>query len=117
LGYHVSDYLLYQPDFPADARHFVPSPAQYGLPFEEISIQTKDRVKLHAYLIKQKVATSRNLPTIIFFHGNAGNIGNRLENAKVIYKELQCNCLLVEYRGYGRSEVKNTFVFYSFMII
>jgi predicted alpha/beta-fold hydrolase len=77
----VSDYLLYQPDFPADARLFVPSPDQYGLPFEELSIQTKDRVKLHAYLIKQKLPSSRNLPTVIFFHGNAGNIGNRYDYA------------------------------------
>ena len=40
----------------------------------------------------------------VYFHGNAGNIGHRLENAKVLYKTLKCNILLVEYRGYGMSD-------------
>jgi len=29
----------------------------------------------------------------------------RLENVKMMYCKLKCNILLVEYRGYGRSEV------------
>jgi fermentation-respiration switch protein FrsA (DUF1100 family) len=40
----------------------------------------------------------------MFFHGNAGNIGLRLPNAVQMYQHLQCNILLVEYRGYGDSD-------------
>jgi fermentation-respiration switch protein FrsA (DUF1100 family) len=43
-------------------------------------------------------------PTIIFFHGNAGNIGLRLPNAIEMYRQLNVNVLLVEYRGYGDSD-------------
>lgn len=76
LGYQISDTLIYQPESPLESRVLVPSPTQYGLPFEAITIYTKDRVKLHAYLIKQQT-NSRHVPTIIYLHGNAGNIGHR----------------------------------------
>ncbi|EFC36651.1 hypothetical protein NAEGRDRAFT_59950 [Naegleria gruberi] len=42
-------------------------------------------------------------PTIIMFHGNAGNISHRLTNARDMYHTLKCNILMVEYRGYGKS--------------
>nr|CAG4711001.1 unnamed protein product [Naegleria fowleri] len=42
-------------------------------------------------------------PTIIMFHGNAGNISHRLTNARDMYRSCKCNILMVEYRGYGRS--------------
>ena len=42
--------------------------------------------------------------TIIFFHGNAGNIGHRLQNALGLYSVLNANVVMVEYRGYGKSE-------------
>ena len=34
----------------------------------------------------------------------AGNIGHRLHNAQALYKLCGFNILLVEYRGYGKSE-------------
>ena len=106
------------------------NPDKYGMPFEEVWISTDDSLKIHAYLIKQQVVDSTSIPCIIFFHGNAGNIGNRyntdyvmcqmprhfcthnlfllirLENAWVLYHTLRCHILLVEYRGYGLSEVR-----------
>ncbi|ODM99589.1 Alpha/beta hydrolase domain-containing protein 13 [Orchesella cincta] len=102
--YHITDYFLYQPDMPGDSRLFVESPARYTMHFEDVWIHTKDRVKIHGYLIQQNRLSNRNVPTIIFFHGNAGNIGHRLENVKLFYYQLNCNVLMVEYRGYGRSE-------------
>nr|CAG4643370.1 EOG090X09ZU [Ilyocryptus agilis] len=58
--------------------------------------------RIFAYLVLQP--QPHNCKTIIFFHGNAGNIGHRLPNAKGLYKHLQANIFLVEYRGYGLSE-------------
>ncbi|CAG7837095.1 unnamed protein product [Allacma fusca] len=102
LTYHLCDTLLYQPEIPVESRLFIPSPASYGLPFESLEIHTQDRVKLHAYLLKQQ--NSRNGATLIYFHGNAGNIGHRLDNSKGLFTKLTCNILLLEYRGYGHSE-------------
>jgi fermentation-respiration switch protein FrsA (DUF1100 family) len=42
--------------------------------------------------------------TIIFFHENAGNIGNRLGSLEALYFELEVNILIVGYRGYGHSQ-------------
>ena len=44
------------------------------------------------------------VPTILYLHGNAGNIGHRLLNAQGLYSSIGCNVALLEYRGYGRSE-------------
>lgn len=58
---------------------------------------------IHAWLILH-AATAKNAPTLVFFHGNAGNIGLRLPNAVQMYHNLECNILMVEYRGYGDSD-------------
>ena len=41
---------------------------------------------------------------MLYFHGNTGNIGHRLHNAQALYQHCGVNILLVEYRGYGKSE-------------
>ena len=46
---------------------------------------------------------SARRPTMMFFHGNAGNIGFRLPNAQKMFA-LGYNVLQVEYRGYGDSD-------------
>lgn len=42
-------------------------------------------------------------PTIIFFHGNAGNISHRLDNVAELMAATGCHVLMVEYRGFGLS--------------
>ena len=41
---------------------------------------------------------------MIFFHNNAGNIGNYLQFVEMAYFELEFNIVIVGYRGYGKSE-------------
>jgi pimeloyl-ACP methyl ester carboxylesterase len=43
-------------------------------------------------------------PTIIWFHGNAGNIGLRLPQAIQMYNALHVNVWMIEYRGFGDSQ-------------
>ncbi|KAG8190730.1 hypothetical protein JTE90_024863 [Oedothorax gibbosus] len=102
--FQVGDFFLYHPDQPPQSRLYVPLPSLFGLPFESIFIKTADGVKLHAFFIKQDSSIIDRVPTILYFHGNAGNIGHRLPNAKGFYNNLLCNVLLLEYRGYGHSE-------------
>lgn len=42
-------------------------------------------------------------PTLVFFHGNAGNIGFRVPNFHSLYTQTRCNILAIDYRGYGES--------------
>merc|ERR1712072_791436 len=80
------------------------SPLEYGLPYEDLYFVTdeKEPKTLNAWFVKQR--GFRHCPTLIFLHGNAGNIGDRLQNVYGLYENVQCNIFLVDYRGYGRSE-------------
>jgi len=71
---------------------------------EDVFLTTPDQLTIHSWLIKQP--ESFEAPTIIFFHGNAGNIAMRLEHALGFYKVVKANIFLVSYRGYGISEGK-----------
>jgi fermentation-respiration switch protein FrsA (DUF1100 family) len=64
-------------------------------------VETKDSEKIHVWFLPQPQQSTA--PTLIFFHGNAGNIGFRLPNAKTLYHYTKVNILMVEYRGYGNS--------------
>ncbi|XP_026761154.1 protein ABHD13 [Galleria mellonella] len=101
--YSAQDLLLYYPNDPPDSRAFVLQPSNYKLPYESIKIINKDGFKIHMFLIKQMTNSSLK-PTMIFFHGNAGNMGQRLSNVSGFYHKLDINILMVEYRGYGLSE-------------
>lgn len=103
--YQSEDHLLYHPELPTHARVFVPIPTMFGLPYENLYIRSADGTLLHMFFIKQPLTErSTKCPTIVFFHGNAGNIGHRLSNASGLFHTLKCNLLLLEYRGYGLSE-------------
>lgn len=101
--YCAQDLLLYYPNDPPDSRVFVLQPSNYKLPYESIKINNKDGLKIHMFLVKQPF-NSKYIPTMIFFHGNAGNMGQRLSNVSGFYHKLNVNVLMVEYRGYGLSE-------------
>jgi len=105
--YIYQENLLYHPSIPGlpkkprDNPRYFRSPAEYNIPFEELDIETIDGIQVRAWLLKQK--DSRTRPTVIFFHGNAGNIGLRLPIAVEMYRNVLVNVLLVDYRGYGDS--------------
>lgn len=111
--YKFQDVLLYFPDQPSSSRLYVPLPT--GIPHENVYIRTKDGVKLNIILLRYtggdtaSGVTSANQntsssPTILYFHGNAGNIGHRVPNALLMLVNLKVNVVLVDYRGYGKSE-------------
>ena len=102
--YHYQDSLLYYPEQPESARVFVQTPSSVGLPYENIYLTTKDGCRIIAYFIKQPQGIISTTPTVLYFHGNAGNIGHRLHNAQALYRHCGFNVLLLEYRGYGKSQ-------------
>ncbi|GMH75930.1 hypothetical protein TL16_g06911 [Triparma laevis f. inornata] len=104
-----NDNLLYHPSIqnlplspqknPAGFR----SPLEYGIPFSSLKIPTTDNIEIHAWLLLHPDSLTSRRPTIIFFHGNAGNIGFRLPNAQQMY-QLGYNIMQVEYRAFGDSD-------------
>lgn len=90
--------LLYHPSPMAPERS---DPAAWGLSrAEEVWLETDDGVRIHAWWTP---ASSRRRGTLLFLHGNAGNIGGRAELARDL-ADVGLDVLLVDYRGYGRSE-------------
>ncbi|HRR28590.1 MAG TPA: alpha/beta hydrolase [Victivallales bacterium] len=67
--------------------------------FEDVFFYTKDNIKINAWFIPAKGAKK----TILFCHGNAGNISHRIFSITQFHK-LGCNVLIFDYRGYGKSE-------------
>lgn len=102
--YHYQDSLLYYPEQPESARVFVQTPSSLGLPYENVTLNTSDNVQIMAYFIKQPLATISKVPTVLYLHGNAGNIGHRLHNTQALYQHCGFNVFLLEYRGYGKSQ-------------
>jgi len=71
--------------------------------YEEVKIETKDKLKLQAWFVKAN-PNPKVCRTMIFFHENAGNIGTRIPNIEILVKRLNTNVLILAYRGYSRSE-------------
>ncbi len=79
--------------------HLIGTPADYGLEYEEVFFTTEDGVKLHGWWVLKPDA-----PTLLWFHGNAGNISHRLENIKLLHDLTGVQVFIFDYREYGRSE-------------
>lgn len=97
--------LLYQPSrtTPADNEPGARSPADQGLPYQEVKLTTSDSVTLHAWFIPSPKAQS-SAPTVLFAHENAGNMGLRVPEFRLLWESISCNILLFDYRGYGESD-------------
>jgi uncharacterized protein len=72
--------------------------ARSGLPLEEIWFQSSDGTKLFGWYVENDATSA----VVLWCHGNAGNIINRLENLRELYR-LGLSVSLFDYRGYGRS--------------
>lgn len=89
--------LIFYPDIPS--RKLSASPADIGLQYEDVTITTSDRITLHGWYVPAPEAKG----TLLFFHGNAGNISHRLDSLR-IFHDLGLSTLIFDYRGYGQSQ-------------
>lgn len=80
-------------------REVTATPALLELPYEEIYFQTSDNKRLNGWFIPN----DRSKFTVIFCHGNGGNIGHRLEKIQILHN-LGADVFIFDYRGYGKSE-------------
>lgn len=88
---------VYLPDFPS--RSLFATPAAVGLPFEQVWFEAEDGTPLHGWYVP---AANAQL-TVLFLHGNAGNISHRLDTLQILH-ELGVNTFIFDYRGFGISE-------------
>ncbi|MEO8501937.1 MAG: alpha/beta hydrolase [Vicinamibacteria bacterium] len=88
-------HLIYYPATVLDI-----TPAALSLPSEEVWLDVEPGVKIHGWFIK--AAHEPAVATVLFSHGNAGNIADRLDRVASL-RELNVDFLLYDYRGFGRS--------------
>ena len=75
------------------------TPSVYGVRAEDCYFSSGDSVKLHGWFCS--VDSPR--ATILFCHGNAGNITHRLDKVRKL-QSLRLNVFIFDYRGFGRSD-------------
>ena len=75
------------------------TPDDVGLAYEEAYFPTSDGHRLHGWYVPGESDT-----TLLWFHGNGGNIGHRVEELALIHARLGTNVFIFDYRGYGNSE-------------
>lgn len=94
--YIMQPHFLYCP-----VREVVYTPDELGMDFEDVVFKTDDDLSLNGWYIP---AENSQL-TVLFCHGNGGNIMHRLDSINIFYN-LGLNCFVFDYRGYGSSEGK-----------
>jgi fermentation-respiration switch protein FrsA (DUF1100 family) len=86
--------LIYVP-----SRELAGTPADFGLAYREVWFRAEDQVRLHGWLVPGRVPL-----TLLWCHGNAGNISHRLDNIRAFHDRLGIGVFIFDYRGYGRSD-------------
>jgi len=95
----LEKYVIYVPE-----RTIEMTPWSEGLAYEDVWFPTSDGLKLHGWLVPSPDARV----TLVWFHGNAGNISHRVDNIKQLHRflgrALTPNIFIFDYRGYGKSQ-------------
>jgi uncharacterized protein len=96
LLYFAQPFITYFP-----SKKVSSTPAQIGLKFEHLILVTADNVHISAWY----VPAANSEYTVIYCHGNGGNLSYYLDTVAFL-NQLNLNCLIFDYRGYGDSEGK-----------
>jgi len=75
------------------------TPGDAGMTYLDLTLTAADGVRISAWYIPAIGAKN----TILFCHGNAGNMSDNLQTVKLL-RSLNYNVLIFDYRGYGKSE-------------
>ncbi|MDD2453329.1 alpha/beta hydrolase [Aminivibrio sp.] len=95
LAFLLADSLVFFPH-----RELRTDPSERGLEYEDVSFRAGDGTLLHGWFLPGK-----GRGTLLFCHGNAGNISHRLDSLEIFHR-LGLSVFLFDYRGYGISEGK-----------
>ena len=87
-------FMVYFPD-----RGLYTNPAEVGLEYSDVYLTASDGVRIHAWHVPGESDT-----TLLWLHGNAGNISHRVNNIAVLNSLTGLSVLIVDYRGYGLSD-------------
>ncbi len=75
------------------------TPSAVGLAYEDVEFTADDGTALHGWHV-----IGARPETLVWFHGNAGNISDRLDNLRLLHDHVGTNIFIFDYRQYGRSK-------------
>jgi len=90
----MEERFIFLPDSTVDV-----TPRDAGLSFEDVYFTTSDGVRLNGWFVPYQGSKI----TLLWAHGNAGNISHRVENLKLLHQQVNISVFIFDYRGYGRS--------------
>ena len=93
--YFFQSHLVF---YPEAGREIIAAPSHVGLPYKDVRLTTDDGLSLHGWFIPAAEARG----TVLFLHGNAGNISHRIDTLQMFHR-LGYSTLIFDYRGYGNS--------------
>lgn len=99
LLYFSQERMIYYPELPS--RAITLTPRDHGMAFEAVVFHTEDGERLTGWF----VPTEKPRATLLFHHGNAGNISHRLDSIRQFH-DLGLAVFIFDYRGYGESSGK-----------
>lgn len=74
------------------------TPKASGLDYEDVTLEPAPGATIHGWWVPCDHARG----TVIFFHGNAGNISHRIDSIRDFHR-IGMNVFIIDYRGYGKS--------------
>ena len=92
--YYYQRNLLYHPS----ENNYQNDKAQFN--YEEVFIKVDDKIKLKSWIIEKDL---KKFKTLVFFHGNAGDLSNRIYKLNELNK-LEINILIISWRGFSGNE-------------
>ena len=99
--YMAQDRMFYFP-----TKDFTVNPANYDLKFQDVFINVDQDETIHGWYFPQ-AQDPESARTVLFCHGNGGNISHRLETV-IFLLQRGVNVMMFDYRGYGRSSGRPT---------
>jgi len=96
IAFILQSKILFSP-----AKNLCIDPKKIDIPIEEVRFTTSDGVSLYGWYAAKNNADI----TVIYCYGHSMNVSWYLDRMQMYY-ESDVNCLLFDYRGYGRSQGK-----------
>jgi pimeloyl-ACP methyl ester carboxylesterase len=81
------------------------TPRELGFVYDDVDFASSDGTKLHGWFLHARPVGPEPPPTVVFLHGNAGNVANHLGGAAWLPGH-GFQVFLFDYRGFGLSEGK-----------
>lgn len=95
--YFMQPSMIFFPNSEMEA-----TPRDWGLDYEDLKLDSNGH-KIHAWWIPSADKKEAGANTLIYFHGNAGNISHRRESI-LSFHNMALDQIIIDYSGYGLSE-------------